>query len=163
MAPHRRPCAATRSLQNIIAGRWRKADGRSWVSSILFLAYHVSPGHYLLVVPVVLHHVSTMAQPIDRRYHYRGSSTPRSSRPAAASSPPGRGGRPGPAYLGQNGQPEWHPEFFFSFLRHEVEIPRRCGVEIPPRVQLSLSQVMAPPHLREDPCQLTSRAFSRPK
>ena len=115
MAPHRRPCAATRSLQNIIAGRWRKADGRSWVSSILFLAYHVSPGHYLLVVPVVLYHVSTMAQPIDRRYHYRGSSTPRSSRPAAASSPPGRGGRSGPAYLGQNGQPEWHPEFFFFF------------------------------------------------
>jgi len=42
---------------------------------------------------------------------------------------------------------------FFSFLRYEVEIPRRRGVEIPPRIRLSLPQVMAPPQLRGDPCE----------
>jgi hypothetical protein len=158
MAPHRRPCAATRSLQNIIAGRWRKADGRSWVSSIFILAYHVSPGHYLLVVPVVLYHFST-AQPIGRRCHCRGSSTPQSSCPAAASSLLGGGSRPGPAGIGQNGQPKWRPESFFSFLRCEVEIPRRREVEIPLRTR----RLWLRPHYEEVPAQPTFRAFSRPK
>ena len=102
---------------------------------------------------MVLYHVLRGNRPLGRRCHYRGSSTPRSSCPAAASSPSGRGGRPGPA-RGQNGQPKWRPEFFFFlFLRYEVEIPRRRGVEIPPRIRLSLPQVMAPPQLRGDPCE----------
>ena len=45
------------------------------------------------------------------------------------------------------------PSSFFLFLRYEVEIPRRRGVEIPPRIRLSLPQVMAPPQLRGDPCE----------
>ena len=64
---------------------------------------------------------------------------------------------------------------FFLFLRYEVEIPRRRGVEIPPRIRLSLPQVMAhcslslpqvmaPPQLRGDPCEANlPGAFSRPK
>ena len=112
-----------------------------------------------------------MAEPIDRPplpLPCRGSSTPQSSGPAAAPSPLGRGGRPGPACIGQNGQPKWRPESFFSFLLREVETPLRRGVEIP--LRLSLRQGMAPPQLRGDPCEanlipvkLTSRAFSRPK
>ena len=56
------------------------------------------------------------------------------------------------------------PSSFFLFLRYEVEIPRRRGVEIPPRIRLSLPQVMAPPQLRGDPCEANlPGAFSRPK
>ena len=127
----------------------------------LILAHHVSavsPGHYLLVVPVVLYHFST-AQPIGRRCHCRGSSTPQSSCPAAASSLLGGGSRPGPAGIGPNGQPKWRPESFFSFLRCEVEIPRRREVEIPLRTR----RLWLRPHYEEVPAQPTFRAFSRPK
>ena len=96
---------------------------------------------------------------IDRRCHHSGSSTPQSSCPAAASFLPGRGGRPGPACVGQNGQPKWRPESFFSFLRHEVEIPRRREVE----TLLRTRRLWLRPNCEEVPAKLTIRAFPRPK
>ena len=118
-----------------------------------------------MVVPVVLYHVSTMAEPIDRPPLPVPWEQHPPKAPAQPRLPPHQDEEADPVLpisakmASQNGA----PSSFFSFLRCEVEIPQRCGVEIPPRVRLSLSQVMAPPHLQGDPCQLTSRAFSRPK
>ena len=113
-----------RGLDEHDRGALEKGGWAELGKQCLILAHHVSPGHCLLVVPVVLYHASTMAQPIDRPpLPLPWEQHPPKLCPAATSSPPGRGGRPGPACVGQNGQPKWRPESFFLFLRCEVEIP----------------------------------------
>ena len=94
---------------------------------------------------------------------YRGSSTPRSSCPAAASSPPGRGGRPGPACIGQNGQPKWRPEFFFFLFDTRLKFLDDAGLKIPHGYECPLRRLWLRPTYEEIPAELTFRALSRPK
>ena len=64
-------------------------------------------------------------------------------------------------------RPKWPAKMaprvlFFSFLIRG-EIPRQCGVEIPPRDECPLRRLWLRPTYEEIPVKLTFRAFSRPK
>ena len=104
---------------------------------------------------MLLYHVV----PIDRCYHCRGSSTPEP--PAHPRRPPRQERRPTRSCLCPPKRPaKMAPRvLFFFFLRYEGEIPRPREVEIPLRTR----RLWLRPPQQGDSCQLTFRAFSRPK
>ena len=118
-------------------------------------------------MPVVLYHVSTMAEPIDRpplplpwEQHTTtvGAAPPKA--PAQLRLPPRQEEEADPVLpasakmASQNGAPS--PFFFFETRGWNSSTTRGWNSSAD-------AQVMAPPQLQGDPCQLTTRAFSRPK
>ena len=117
----------------------------------LILAYHVSPRSYLLVVLVVSYHFSTRHMPRPTASATAVAMAPPWLLPIRGPSLPGGPGRPGPANIGQNGQPKWRPESFFSFFDTRLKFLDDAGLKSPDGYDCPLRRVWLRPNYEEIP------------